>query len=75
MVILVDTNILMDVIADRKPYAEYGKEILEMCAKKTSHRNYGGTQYPKFILYTQKRFHPGRKAGIIKKFMQDITHF
>ncbi len=40
-----------------------------MC-KKTSHRNYGGTQYPKFILYTQKRFQPERKAGVIKKFIR-----
>lgn len=31
MVILVDTNILMDVIANREPYAEYGKQILEKC--------------------------------------------
>ena len=34
MVILVDTNILMDVIANREPYAEYGKRILEKCAKR-----------------------------------------
>lgn len=33
MVILVDTNILMDIIANREPYAEYGKRILEKCAK------------------------------------------
>ncbi|MCH5345269.1 MAG: PIN domain-containing protein [Acetatifactor sp.] len=34
MVILVDTNILMDVIANREPYAEYAKTILEKCAKR-----------------------------------------
>lgn len=34
MVVLIDTNILMDVIANREPYAEYGKRILEKCAKK-----------------------------------------
>ncbi len=33
MVILVDTNIFMDIIANREPYAEYAKEILEKCAK------------------------------------------
>ena len=36
MVILVDTNILMDVIADRKPYAEYGKEYWKCVQKDKS---------------------------------------
>ena len=34
MGILVDTNILIDVIVNREPYAEYGKRILEKCAKR-----------------------------------------
>ena len=42
MVILVDTNILMDVIADRKPYAEYGKEILEYITKRQFGASQGG---------------------------------
>ncbi|MCM1182023.1 MAG: PIN domain-containing protein [Roseburia sp.] len=32
MVVLVDTNILVDVIADREPYAEAAKKIVEKCA-------------------------------------------
>lgn len=34
MVILVDTNILIDVIADRQPFAKYANIILEKCARR-----------------------------------------
>lgn len=34
MVILVDTNIIIDVLANREPYAEDAKKILEKCATK-----------------------------------------
>lgn len=34
MVILVDTNILLDIIADREPHAEYARKIMEKCAKR-----------------------------------------
>ena len=34
MVILVDTNIFVDVIANREPYAECAKRIMEKCARR-----------------------------------------
>ena len=51
MKILVDTNILMDVIANREPYAEYGKRILEKCAKRRMTGIMAAHSIPKFVLY------------------------
>ncbi len=33
MVILVDTNIILDVIASREPFVTESRKILELCAK------------------------------------------
>ena len=33
MVILVDTNIILDVIVSRKPFATESRKILELCAR------------------------------------------
>ena len=32
MVILVDTNIIIDALANREPYADDAKRIMEKCA-------------------------------------------
>ncbi len=32
MVVLVDTNIIIDALANREPYADNAKKILEKCA-------------------------------------------
>ena len=32
MVILVDTNIIIDALANREPYADDAKRIMEICA-------------------------------------------
>lgn len=32
MVVLVDTNIIIDALANREPYADNAKKILEECA-------------------------------------------
>ena len=32
MVLLVDTNIIIDALANREPYADNAKKILEKCA-------------------------------------------
>lgn len=34
MVILVDTNIIIDALANREPYADDAKRIMEKCAAK-----------------------------------------
>ena len=31
MVILIDTNIIIDALADREPYATDAKQIMEIC--------------------------------------------
>lgn len=34
MVILVDTNIIVDAVAERHPFAEYANKIIEKCARR-----------------------------------------
>lgn len=34
MVILVDTNIIVDAVAQRHPFAEYANKIIEKCARR-----------------------------------------
>lgn len=40
MVILVDTNIIIDALANREPYADDAKRIMEKCAARLNYRNH-----------------------------------
>lgn len=66
MVILVDTNILMDVIADRKPYAEYGKEILEMCAKRQVTGVMAAHSIPNLFYILRKDFSQEERRALLR---------
>lgn len=66
MVILVDTNILMDVIADRKPYAEYGKEILEMCAKRQVIGIIAAHSIPNLFYILRKDFSQEERRALLR---------
>ena len=43
MVILVDTNIIIDALANREPYADDAKRIMEKMCGKGNNRNTCGT--------------------------------
>lgn len=66
MVILVDTNILMDVIANREPYAEYGKRILEKCAKKEVTGIMAGHSIPNLFYILRKDFRQEERRALLK---------
>lgn len=66
MVILVDTNILMDVIANREPYAEYGKRILEKCAQKEVMGIMAAHSIPNLFYILRKNFCQEERRALLK---------
>lgn len=66
MVILVDTNIFMDIIADRKPYAEYGKKILEKCAKREIIGIMAAHSIPNMFYILRKDFSQEERRALLK---------
>ena len=66
MVILVDTNILMDIIADREPYAEYGKKILEKCAKREVIGIIAAHSIPNLFYILRKNFSQEERRALLK---------
>lgn len=66
MVILVDTNILMDVIANREPYAEYGKKILEKCAKREITGIMAAHSIPNLFYILRKDFSQEERRTLLK---------
>lgn len=66
MVILVDTNILMDVIANREPYAEYGKQILEKCAKREVTGIIAAHSIPNLFYILRKNFSQEERRALLK---------
>ena len=67
MVILVDTNILMDIIANREPYAEYGKQILEKCAKREVIGIMAAHSFPNLFYILRKDFNQKERRDLLKK--------
>ena len=66
MVILVDTNILMDIIANREPYAEYGKNILEKCAKREVIGIMTAHSIPNLFYILRKDFSQEERRALLK---------
>ncbi len=66
MVILVDTNILIDVIANREPYAEYGKRILEKCAKREVTGIIAAHSIPNLFYILRKDFSQEERRAVLK---------
>ena len=53
MVILVDTNIILDVIASREPFVTESRKILELCAKQEI-KGYIAVSYTHLTLPTKR---------------------
>ena len=52
MVILIDTNIIIDALADREPYATDAKQIMEKCATREITGVLAAHSIPNLFLYT-----------------------
>lgn len=69
MVILVDTNILVDVIANREPYADHGKKIIEKCAKREVVGIMAAHSIPNLFYILRKNFTQKERRDLLKDFM------
>ena len=67
MVILVDTNILLDILANREPYAEYGRNILEKCAKREIIGIIAAHSIPNLFYILRKDFSQKERRDLLKK--------
>lgn len=65
----------MDVIANREPYAEYGKRILEKCAKKEVTGIMAAHSIPNLFYILRKDFSQEEWRALLKDFMFHIPHF
>lgn len=66
MVILVDTNILIDVIANREPHAGYGGKILEKCAKREVVGIIAAHSIPNLFYILRKNFGQDERRSLLK---------
>ena len=66
MVILVDTNIITDVSANTEPYAEYGKKILEKCAKREVTGIMAAHSIPNLFYILRKDFSQEERRTLLK---------
>ena len=66
MVVLVDTNILVDVISDREPYAEYGEKILEKCAKREITGIIAAHTIPNLFYILRKEFSQKERRDLLR---------
>ena len=66
MVILVDTNILIDVFTNRKPYANQSKRILELCAKREVTGIMAAHSIPHLFYILRKNFSQEERRSLLK---------
>lgn len=66
MVILVDTNIFVDVIADREPYAEFAKRIMEKCARREITGIMAAHSIPNLFYILRKNFSQEERRALLK---------
>ncbi|MFQ9088133.1 MAG: type II toxin-antitoxin system VapC family toxin [Roseburia sp.] len=69
MVILVDTNIIIDALANREPYADDAKRIMEKCAAREITGILAAHSIPNLFYILRKKFQSGRKKISSEKFM------
>lgn len=66
MIILVDTNILIDVLANREPYADYAKSILEKCAAREITGIIAAHSIPNLFYILRKKFSQPERRSLLK---------
>ena len=66
MVILVDTNIIIDALANREPYADDAKRIMEKCAAREITGILAAHSIPNLFYILRKNFSQEERRFLLK---------
>ena len=66
MVVLVDTNIIIDALANREPYADNAKKILEKCAAREVTGLLAAHSIPNMFYILRKNFSQDERRFLLK---------
>ena len=66
MVVLVDTNIIIDALANREPYADNAKKILEKCAAREATGILAAHSIPNMFYIFRKNFSQDERRFLLK---------
>ena len=66
MVVLVDTNIIIDALANREPYADNAKKILEKCAAREVTGILAAHSRPNMFYIFRKNFSQDERRFLLK---------
>lgn len=66
MVVLVDTNIIIDALANREPYADNAKKILEKCAAREVTGILAANSIPNMFYILRKNFSQDERRFLLK---------
>lgn len=66
MVILVDTNVVLDVLMDRKPYSDEARMIMSKCADREMVGYLAAHSIPNLFYVLRKRYTSKERRGLIK---------
>ena len=66
MVVLVDTNIIIDALANREPYADNAKKILEKCAAREVTGILAAHSIPNMFYNFRKNFSQDERIFLLK---------
>lgn len=66
MVILVDTNITVDAVAERHPFAEYANKIIEKCARREIIGILAAHSISNLFYILRKDFNPNERRYFLK---------
>lgn len=70
MVILVDTNIIIDVLANREPYADDAKSIMEKCATGKITGILAAHSIPNLFYILRKNFNQVERRFLLKNLCE-----
>jgi len=66
MVVLIDTNIIIDALADREPYATDAKQIMEKCATREITGVLAAHSIPNLFYILRKEFSQEERRYLLK---------
>lgn len=66
MVVLVDTNIILDIFMDREPYADEARTIMTKCADREIIGYLAAHSIPNLFYILRKTYSPKERRGLIK---------
>ena len=75
MVILVDTNIIIDALANREPYADDAKRIMEKCAAREITGILAAHSIPNLFYILRKNFSQEERRFLLKNLCEKTMYF